>query len=202
MNAPDPTTPPHAAADAIRRALLHHGIDDPALVAAWSAIMEVRRYAKGQAIVSAGDPVTHFQLVQSGLARFYYAAHDGKERNKAFGREGDFLGSMSAILAKGPSPFSIDALEDCQLIVTPLQAFFALDVRHPNAELFRHRFTAEKFARNEAREAVLLTRDMEGRYRWLQAHEAWLLERVPQYHIASYLGMDAVSLSRLKSRRA
>ncbi|MCY1377798.1 hypothetical protein D9M69_653890 [compost metagenome] len=54
--------------------------------------------------------------------------------------------------------------------------------------------------RNEAREALLLTCNSEERYRWLLEHEAWLLERVPQYQLASYLSMDAVSFSRIKSK--
>ena len=59
---------------------------------------------------------------------------------------------------------------------------------------------AEAFRRNEQREAMLLTCNAEQRYRWLLAHEPDLLQRVPQFHIASYLGIDAVSLSRLKRK--
>jgi len=49
---------------------------------------------------------------------------------------------------------------------------------------------------------MLLTGDMEARYRWVMEYEPWLLERVPQYQVASYLGMDPVSLSRLKQRKS
>ena len=59
---------------------------------------------------------------------------------------------------------------------------------------------SEAFIRNERREALLLTCSAEERYQWLLEHEAYLLDRVPQFHIASYLGMDAVSLSRLKRK--
>ena len=59
---------------------------------------------------------------------------------------------------------------------------------------------AEAFIRNEQREAVLLTCNAEQRYRWLLRHEPDLPNRVAQFHIASYLGIDAVSLSRLKRK--
>ena len=47
---------------------------------------------------------------------------------------------------------------------------------------------------------MLLTSNAEQRYQWLSQHEPELPGRVPQFHLASYLGMDAVSLSRLKSK--
>jgi len=59
----------------------------------------------------------------------------------------------------------------------------------------------EVFLRNELRESILLTGNAEERYRWLEKNESWLLERgVSQFHLASYLGMDAVSLSRVKRK--
>ena len=59
---------------------------------------------------------------------------------------------------------------------------------------------SEAFIRNEQREAMLLTCNAEQRYQWLLENEADLLQRVAQFHIASYLGIDAVSLSRLKPK--
>ena len=67
------------------------------------------------------------------------------------------------------------------------------------ARLYRD-LPAEAFIRNERREAVLLTCNAEQRYQWLLQHEPDLPERVAQFHIASYLGVDAVSLSRLKRK--
>ena len=59
---------------------------------------------------------------------------------------------------------------------------------------------AEAFIRNEQREAMLLTCNAEQRYQWLLEQEPDLPGRVPQFHIASYLGVDAVTLSRLKRK--
>ena len=56
------------------------------------------------------------------------------------------------------------------------------------------------FMRNEQREALLLTCNAEQRYLWMVEHQAELVERIPQYHIAVYLGVDAVSLSRIKRK--
>ena len=58
---------------------------------------------------------------------------------------------------------------------------------------------AVKWAEHQ-REAMLLTRSAEQRYQWLTDNEPDLLQRLPQFHIASYIGVDAVSLSRLKRK--
>ena len=163
--------------------------------------MYIRSYRTSQNIIRAGEVPTHFQLIVRGMVRYFYSSYEGKERNKAFFREGSLIGSLSALYAQGPCPFSIETLEPCRLGVTPLDAFLELGSRYATVQLLLHRLTVELFIRNELREAVLLTGDMEARYRWVQEQEAWLLERVPQYHIASYLGMDAVSLSRLKRNK-
>ena len=59
-------------------------------------------------------------------------------------------------------------------------------------------YIREIMLRNEEREALLLTCNSEARYLWLLEHQRWLVERVPQYHLASYLGMEPASLSRIK----
>ncbi|MGQ0700813.1 MAG: Crp/Fnr family transcriptional regulator [Panacagrimonas sp.] len=187
---------------ATRAQLARFDIADEALAQAWADLIEPRQFARGKIVLQAGDVPTHCWIIMRGVCRYYYTSFDGRERNKAFFREGGLVGSMSAIFSRGPAPFSIDVSEDSLLGATPLAPFFALARRFPLLDTFVHRFTAYILMRNEQREAVLLTGDMETRYRWVQEHEPWLLERVPQYQVASYLGMDPVSLSRLKQKKA
>ena len=70
----------------------------------------------------------------------------------------------------------------------------------PEHLAIERRMLAEAFIRNEQREALLLTCNAEQRYQWLLQHEPHLLDRVAQFHLASYLGVDAVTLSRLKKK--
>ena len=151
-------------------------------------------------LIHAGDHSDVLYLLDSGLVRLFYTTADGKERNKAFYTAGDVTGPVSAAMTAKPAPFSIQCLEPSELI-----GFHFNDLRgaaSDNTELARlyRDLLAEAFIRNERREALLLTLNAEQRYRWLLEHESELLARVPQFHIASYLGVDAVSLSRLKSK--
>ncbi|AYC33077.1 hypothetical protein D3880_12190 [Pseudomonas cavernae] len=72
--------------------------------------------------------------------------------------------------------------------------------RFPQLQGMLDKVTREIMLRNETREALLLTCNSEARYRWLLEHEAWLLAQVPQYQLASYPSMDAVSFSRIKRK--
>jgi CRP-like cAMP-binding protein len=132
--------------------------------------------------------------------RLYYITPDGKERNKAFYRAEQVTGPVSAAITSAPAPFTIQCLEPTEAISFRFRDL--LDATRHNrdvAQLYRN-VLADAFIRNEQREAVLLTCNAEQRYQWLLLHEPDLLERVPQFHIASYLGVDAVSLSRLKRK--
>jgi CRP-like cAMP-binding protein len=173
---------------------------DRAALADWlSALAPLRREA-GEHLVRAGEASDTLYLLGSGLVRLYYVTPDGRERNKAFYREGQVTGPVSAAMTGSAAPFSIECLEPVE----------ALAFRYPDLRRAAHDIgaiaalytdlLAEAFIRNEQREAMLLTCDARQRYAWLQEHEGELLARLPQFHIASYLGIDAVSLSRLKRK--
>jgi len=68
------------------------------------------------------------------------------------------------------------------------------------AAMALERLDKDAFIRNEQREAMLLTCSAEQRYQWLSPNEPALLAQLPQFHIASYIGVDAVSPSRLKRK--
>ncbi len=153
-----------------------------------------------QFLVNAGDHSRHVFLLQSGLVRLFYNTPDGKERNKAFFGEGDITGAISAAMTGSPAPFSIQALEAGSLIQTDFEPLHKLAPEHPQASQLMIDLLAKAFIRNERREALFLTGNAEQRYRSLIENEPWLLDRVPQFHIASYIGVDAVSLSRLKRK--
>jgi CRP-like cAMP-binding protein len=178
-----------------------YGLDDAAVVRAWADRATVIDQGQGEVVQEAGHAISAFFIVAEGLVRYFYRDDAGRERNKAFFREGQFIGSLSAYLTGEPSPFTIETLERSRLYRIPLSFVAELEATYPVAvERVIGAVARELFVRNEQREALLLTGDGKRRYAHLVASEPWLLKRVPQYHLASYLGMDPVTFSRLKSR--
>ena len=176
------------------------GISDLEPFEAWLGTMRPRSIGPGEHLVQQGDSADQLYFVDRGLLRLYYVTPDGKERNKAFYAEGAMLGAVSAAIRQRPASFAIQALEDCRLVEAGLSGLFSTAHLHPATARALIDLLAEAFIRNESREAMLLTLSAEDRYRWLLQHESQLLDRVPQFHLASYIGIDAVSLSRLKRR--
>jgi CRP-like cAMP-binding protein len=177
-----------------------HGISDLKPFEPWLNTMRLRTVGTGEHLVQQGDSDNHLYFVSEGLLRLYYTTPDGKERNKAFYAEGAMLGAVSAAIKQRPASFAIQALEDCRLVEAGFSSLFASAHQHPVTARALIDLLAGAFIRNESREAMLLTLSAEDRYQWLVEHESQLLGRVPQFHLASYIGIDAVSLSRLKRR--
>ena len=166
----------------------------------WSSGLVYSRLNADEFLLHAGQQSDTLFLLETGLVRYFYLTPDGRERNKAFYREGQVIGPVSAVLQSSPAPFSIQCLEPSEVLAFRFVDLHAATESSPAfARLYRD-LLAEAFIRNEQREAMLLTCSAEARYQWLLDNEAYLLARVPQFHIASYLGMDAVSLSRLKRK--
>ena len=184
----------------IRPWLQRWSVDSLAHADAWLSHMFVEAYESDDFLVHNGETTDTLYLLESGLVRLYYTTPDGKERNKAFYSAGQVTGPVSAAITSSPAPFSIQCLEPTEAICFRFRDL--LQATRLNADLagLHREMLAEAFIRNEQREAVLLTCNAEQRYAWLQQNEPDLLERVPQFHIASYLGVDAVSLSRLKRK--
>ena len=180
--------------------LIAWGVTDPRPLEDWIAGMKMRSAERDELLVQAGDTSRSVYLLQSGLVRLFYSLADGRERNKALYGAGDITGPVSAIISHRAASFSIQALEPCEFIQADLETLLAIAPTHASIGRFIIKLLADAFMRNEQREALLLTCNAEERYRWLLEHQAGLVGRIPQYHIASYLGVDAVSLSRLKRK--
>jgi len=151
-------------------------------------------------LLQAGQDSKSIYLVEQGLLRLFYTTPEGKERNKAFYGSGDITGAVSAAMTGGPAPFSIQALAPSVLIQADFQGLSQHAPQFPQFSRLVIKLLSEAFMRNEQREALLLTCNAEQRYRWLLEHQPELVQLIPQFHIASYLGVDAVSLSRLKRK--
>lgn len=165
------------------------------------ALVRPRTLERGEHFLSAGARATELAVVARGLLREYFVLPRGVERAKAFAMEGELTGSLADLLSGEPSRAFITAEEPCVLLVSPFEAQRALAARWPAwAELSR-RATERLLLRKAEREYELLGLDAEARYEALRARWPDLESRVAAQHVASYLGITPVHLSRLRRRR-
>ncbi|WP_437983260.1 Crp/Fnr family transcriptional regulator [Sorangium sp. So ce117] len=160
------------------------------------------RFERGELMTRAGERPRDFGLVLSGLVRKFYVTPRGRDVTRGFAMEGELVGAYAALLSKCASQLSVQALEDSSVLVVEFEAFERLYDRHPSWSTLGRRVAEALFVEREQRAAELLTLSAEQRYEALLARSPALAERVPQYQIASYLGITPVSLSRIRARRA
>jgi CRP-like cAMP-binding protein len=159
-----------------------------------------RTFEKNAFLVRAGDLVDNFYFIIKGLVRFFYATESGKEFNKHFAMENGFAGSFHSLALNEPCGFYIEALERTETLVLPNRLLRELYDRHACWERLGRK-NAERLAIiKESREKELLLDSLETRYRRFLKEFPGLIDRIPQYHIASYLGVTDVALSRIKKR--
>lgn len=95
---------------------------------------------------------------------------------------------------------AIAAITPCRLTVWPFDAWTALHDRHAEWQKCGRRIAETLYVRKEQREISFLLQDAENRYRTMLAMFPATLAEVPQYDLASYLGIRPQSLSRLRRR--
>ncbi|MBN2084908.1 MAG: Crp/Fnr family transcriptional regulator [Anaerolineales bacterium] len=159
-----------------------------------------RIFEKHEYIARAGEVVENFYFLVSGLVRFFYSTEAGKEFNKHFAMENGFAGSFHSMVLGEPCGFFIQAMERTETIVLPNARLRELYGRHPSWERLGRGNAEHLLLIKEAREKELLLDSLEIRYRRFLKEFPGLADRLPQYHIASYLGVTDVALSRLRRK--
>lgn len=170
---------------------------------AWNDLVRLFRLltlSKGSHIVLPGDATSGLYFVCSGLLRYYHIADDGKEWNKAFIAENTLTASFSEDFLGYPSPYGIQVLENTILLSARYVDFEALYEPHVSIERLGRRFVEQVLAIKLSRERSFLQHNAKSRYRDFLCQYPGLSERIPQYHLASYLGVSEVTLSRLRGQ--
>ncbi|AUT03391.1 cyclic nucleotide-binding protein [Nostoc sp. CENA543] len=152
----------------------------------------------GEFLVRAGEIPARIAFVVSGLLRLYYVNSAGSEFTKSFCPENHFVTAYSALILKQPAQFFIEALEDSLLLVADYSQYAQLCTENSCWQTINYKLVEALFIKKEKREAELLLDDATTRYQKFLTEYPYLETRVKQYHIASYLGISPVSLSRIR----
>jgi CRP-like cAMP-binding protein len=164
------------------------------------ARLKERLFAPGDVLFSQGGTDAGIHYLLYGLVRYFYLTENGLERNHTFATEGNLTGCLSTFAGAGPCNFTVESIEPTRSLEIPSAVFLALDDRHPCWLRLKLKLAQHVALRKEAREAGFLLDSAETRYRRFLADYAKLADRIPLYHIASWLGITPVALSRIRRR--
>ncbi len=166
----------------------------------WNAFMQVlkeRRLNKGDFFLERGQMAHEIGFIVTGYCRQFFVNEGDQEFNHNFNFENDLVAGYQSILEGRPSQYAIQAMEDCELLVMDYREFETFYDRHPCWERLGRKAAEWNYLIKIQRETAFLIRDARQRYCDVVATLPEIPRRVPQYHIASYLGITASALNRI-----
>jgi len=170
--------------------------------AEWKALeskLTVEPVQKGSLLIRQGEISRTVSFINKGLVRSYYLS-DGQEINTGFIAENEYVSSYSSFLTRQPSAENIDALEDCELINLSYESMQELYLSHPIYERFGRKIAEMLYIMVSSHTTLLLTLSPEERYQTILQYQPYLIQRVPQYMIASFIGITPEHLSRIRKK--
>ncbi len=167
-----------------------------------ASLLSVRNLPKGDYFVRAGEIPEQVGYMIKGWLRYFYIDGEGREFVRYFCNGGNFVSSQSALIEGESSAFSIQAIEDAELVVFAYKDWLSLLETHAAWGIIHKTILDQVLVRAEQRERSLILDDAATRYRLFLEEFPDAEEHVKQYDIASYLGISPVSLSRIRGSRA
>jgi CRP-like cAMP-binding protein len=153
----------------------------------------------GAYLLEEGQLCRYVGFVEAGLLR-YHMNHDGTEKTLFFSSEGEFVSNYQSFLPREPSNTSIQAIEDCLLQVISYDDLQKLYAGVSEGEKLG-RLAIEQVFLSSMQQLKSFYKDSPAeRYQQFLRSYPNLSQRIPQYHIASYVGIKPQSLSRIRRR--
>lgn len=161
---------------------------------------KIKILKKNEVILKKGQIARECFFILKGCMKKYYLL-DGEERITGFYTEGQVI-TPSSYTNKNPSKYYVSTIENTIVSYGNPDSENDIYKNHPELESLT-RILAEKLMVNKSEELDnWMNHNPEERYQLLLKNRPDLIQRVPQYQIANYLGIRPESLSRIRKRLA
>lgn len=156
---------------------------------------------KGDLFLREGEICKRLLFVEKGLLR-YYLEHEGVDYTKDFAvdHQNPFCTAFTSFMRQIPSEIGIQAEENISGWVWQAADILPLFQEHPQWIHFVKLMLERLYFRKERKELQIIKCSATERYQHFLKEFPGLWQRIPQYHIASYLGIAPESLSRIRKK--
>ncbi|WP_242205511.1 Crp/Fnr family transcriptional regulator [Aestuariivivens insulae] len=161
-----------------------------------------RRYLKGQYIVQQGDICKYECFVLSGCTKTFYMDDEGQEHIIMFSIEDWWASDMGSFISQTPADFNIQCLEDTELVMFPYETIETIYAEIPKLERFFRLIIERAFVASQKRIVRNFSLTAKEQYLYFKEQYPEIEQRIPQYMVASYLGITKEFLSKIKSQLA
>jgi CRP-like cAMP-binding protein len=173
----------------------------PDEIAYVNSILNIKSVKKNTILLNAGAVCKSLFFVNSGLLRLYYQDSNGLEHNISFAPENWWMLDSASFFGQSPASYTISAIENSELYYLSYSSLEELFIKIPKFERFFRILTQNGFKIYQSRILANISKTAEERYFLFQKLYPNLELRITQKHIASYLGITPVFLSRLRHRK-
>lgn len=156
-------------------------------------------YKKGAVLLKEGEFAKESYTVLSGCIRQYYM-QDGDEKTTAFYIEEESV-SPESLINNEPSTYYLSCEQDTTALIWTQEMEQVVFDKFPKFETLCRKLSEKELAKSQASFAQYINSTPEERYTELMQKRPELFSKVPQYQIASYLGVTPESLSRIRKRK-
>jgi len=158
-----------------------------------------KTFKKGEFILMEGEILNFCYFIIKGCVREYYIK-DGEEKITNFYIEQDPISSMTGNITKTPSKYFLECLEDTIVSSSTVEQEEAMFEKFPKFETLCREKVEEMLGEQHQRFADYMTSTPTERYLQLREKKPELLDRVPQYQLASFIGVKPETLSRIRKK--
>jgi CRP-like cAMP-binding protein len=161
-----------------------------------------KKLRKRQYLLQDGDVCRYTAFVEKGMLRTFTVDEKGNEPILQFSMEGWWIADLYSFLTEEPSPYNIEALEDCELLLINKENWEILLAKVPAFERYFRILIQNNLIATQRRLMSSLSESAEEKYTKLIHNFPGCIQRVPQHMIASYLGITPETLSRIRGQMA
>jgi len=160
---------------------------------------EEKNFKKKTTLLTAGQVAQEVYFIINGCLRLFYEK-EGNDISAYFFTENMFAGAYDSFTTQRKSSHFIETIEDCQLLCINYEDLQSLYQELPKMNEFVRKVLEERFFDLHRLYTSLILDSPQERYENLLNENPSIFQRVPQHHIATFLGVTPVSLSRIRNR--
>lgn len=158
-----------------------------------------RNFKRNETILHQNNTCNFNFFVNEGCLRFYSYNEEGKELTRYFAFENKFGTSLASLISQEPSNENIQAVEKSEVLQISRQDFFMLVETFPEINLVYRDILEMAYITTTKRIYNLQGESALDRLKWLMDYQPFILARLSNKMVASYLGITPYTLSRLKA---
>ncbi len=165
------------------------------------SISEIVSYRAGDHLCELGSVNNKLFFILKGVTRTYMKESPNSiEINKSIACSGSLATSLKSAIKSEPANIACQALTDSVIVVTREEELIKLREESPEFSLFMYKALELEYTKLEEALINLLSKDATERYLILRKRIKDIDQLIPQYHIASHLGITPIQLSRIRKK--